>query len=103
MDRTYKAGRPTTGWTKGKKVTDIVKLIPGTVLIDVSHQFKAENLIVIVRPNKGFTKRDDIVYYKWMTPKGKRYNINGDTAALWDWELTGQNEYFLAEKEKVTA
>jgi hypothetical protein len=49
--RTYAAGRPTNGWDKGERVTDDKSVKPGDVLIMVSNQFKAENLIRVIERN----------------------------------------------------
>lgn len=46
--RTYKQGRPTNGWDRGEQITDVADVKPGDVLITVSHQFQAENLVRVV-------------------------------------------------------
>ncbi len=43
-NRIYTAGRPTTGFRRGKKIIDTAEVQVGDTLIGVSHQFKAENL-----------------------------------------------------------
>ena len=47
-DRLYEDGRSTQGWKKGARVRDLAVLTDGTVLIDISHAFKSENLAVVI-------------------------------------------------------
>lgn len=46
--RTYERGRPTNGWEKGERITNISQINPGDVLISINKQFKAENLIRVL-------------------------------------------------------
>ena len=46
--RTYEKGRPTNGWDKGERITDTAQVKPGDVLIAVSNQFQAENLVRVI-------------------------------------------------------
>ena len=45
----FRAGRPTVGWTRGKQITASDQVKPGDVLIAVSYQFQAVNLVRVVR------------------------------------------------------
>lgn len=46
--RTYEKGRPTNGWERGERITDPAQVKPGDVLIAVSNQFSAENLVRVI-------------------------------------------------------
>lgn len=45
--RAYKAGRPTTGWRKLERITNLNQVAPGAVCIMDSHQFEATNLVMV--------------------------------------------------------
>jgi hypothetical protein len=77
--RTYKAGRPITGWTYGKRVTSVGQLKVGDYLIGDSHQFHATNLyrvtkiipdksrfcVIYVRPNRRTTKEREMCVWNY--------------------------------------
>lgn len=89
--RIYKAGRPTTGFRRGEKITDPAEVKVGDKLIGVSHQFKAENLYRVTE-HKG--DRFHVVYIQ---PNGRE--ADGDEMCVWAFNLTlpGQ-EWFRAER-----
>jgi hypothetical protein len=95
--RQYEGGRSTKGWHKGEKVTGIAKLEVGTILIAVSHQFEAENLVAII-PTPNELPQCSIRYWRYVQPDGKP--TGEPEAALWEWELTvASGEYFIAAKQ----
>jgi hypothetical protein len=89
MSRIYKAGRPTTGFRRGQKITDTAEVHVGDKLIGVSHQFKAQNLYLVTAQMKD---RFLVVYIK---PNGRK--ADGDEMCIWAFNLTlpGQ-EWFRA-------
>lgn len=102
--RTYLDGRSTLGWCKGQKVTKYSTLKPGMLLIMVSHQFQADNLIKITPP-PALRIDSDVCYYVYAKPDGKP---TGESAmALWKHEVegpwqtkAGPREFFLAKKSR---
>ena len=88
--RIYEAGRPTTGFRRGKKITDPAEVQVGDTLIGVSHQFKAENLYRVT-DHKG--DRFTVVYIE---ANGRK--ADGGEMCVWAFNLTlpGQ-EWFRAE------
>ena len=46
--RVYENGRSTIGWRKGNRIKSIKQVKIGDVLIGVSHQFKAENMYLVI-------------------------------------------------------
>jgi hypothetical protein len=95
--RVHQQGRSTDGWRKGEKVTSLDQLRKGTVLIAVSHQFRAENLVqIVLSPSFPFNR--DIVHWVYVSPDLKQ--IDGESKALWSFELGGDgNEWFIAARE----
>ena len=87
--RIYKAGRPTTGFRRGDKITDTAEVQVGDKLICVSHQFTAENLYRVTK-HKG-----DRFYVIYIQPNGQK--ADGDEMCIWAFNLTlpGQ-EWFRA-------
>ena len=96
MSRTYTQGRPTTGWRKGAKVTELAQVRAGDVLFAVCHQFKAENLVQVteVRPDL------DTFSWEYVTPEGKLTGEYGGAAHGFELSGTeaGPREYFKAVK-----
>ena len=64
--RIHKAGRPTTGFRRGTKITDPAEVQVGDTLIGVSHQFKAENLYRVT------THKGDRFYVVYVQPNGQK-------------------------------
>jgi hypothetical protein len=97
MSRTYTGGRPTTGWRKGEKVTDLAQVRAGDVLIAVCHQFKAENL---VRVEEVLTDLETF-HWEYITPEGKLTGEYGGGAHGFELSLSaiGFREYFQAIKQ----
>jgi hypothetical protein len=91
----YKAGRPTTGFRRGKKIIDTAEVHVGDKLIGVSHQFKAENLYRVTAHKRD---RFTVIYIE---PNGRK--ADGDEMCVWEFNLTlpGQ-EWFRAVRQKVT-
>jgi hypothetical protein len=91
--RIYEAGRPTTGWRRGEQITDYTQVKPGDVLIAVSHQFKAENLVRVVKRELPFPPGFD---YEYVDCKTLRHS-DGHTMFCWNFELAGpQHAYYRA-------
>lgn len=88
-ERTYKAGRETTGWRKGERVTSLAQLRAGDILIKDSHQFKATNLVrvraVLGSPSPGFD-------YQRVKPDGSIIVVPVMFAR--DYELKGSDATF---------
>ena len=87
--RTYAKGRPTNGWERGELITTFADLQHGELLIHVSHQFQAENLIRIVPLPEEFVGHKDagrIFYYEYVNCHTLQRS-DGDAMACWDWEL----------------
>jgi hypothetical protein len=96
--RIYAKGRSTEGWRRGERVTSLDQLQEGTVLVSVSHQFEAENLIRITATNSPANQvRRQIVYWAYVSPE---LEMLEDGGAIWEFELKGPiREYFLAVRE----
>jgi hypothetical protein len=87
-DRKYIRGRATAGWERGERITSPAQLKPGDYVIEVSHQFKAENLARVVPLPEGFSpvNSDAGFYSEWAdNVSGKRYD--GQTMFTWHWEF----------------
>jgi hypothetical protein len=92
--RIYERGRSTSGWTRGEPITRPDQLKPGDLLIAVSHQFQAENLIrVVVSP----IPIPDLFYCEYVTPDTLRRSDH-EEMAVWDHELAEphRKEFFRA-------
>ncbi len=90
QSRIYNAGRPTTGFRRGKKIFDTAEVQVGDTLIGVSHQFQAENLYPVT-DHKG--DRFSVVY---IHPNGRK--ADGDEMCIWEFNLTmPAQEWFRAE------
>ena len=94
--RTYANGGPTSGWERGELVTTLADVKPGDVLIHVSHQFQAENLIRVVPTPEGFSGHAKDVgrlfHYEFVDACTLRRS-EGDVKACWDWELFWAHRY----------
>lgn len=91
--RIYKAGRPTTDFRRGTKITDTAEVQVGDTLICVSHQFKAENLYRVTT-HKG--DRFSVVYIQ---PDGQK--ADGGEMCVWAFNLTlPAQEWFRAVQQK---
>jgi hypothetical protein len=87
--RIYKAGRPTTGFRRGEKITDPAEVHVGDKLIALSHRFKAENLYRVTA-HKG-----DRFYVVYIQPDGR--NADGGEMCVWGFDLTAaREEWFRA-------
>lgn len=98
--RTYEKGRPIIGWFKGKRLRTAEGLKAGQVLIMVSHQFQAENLVKVVRPPKKMLLGGFM--YVYASPNGKPTADpqNADGMFLHEHELGMDHvEVFLASRE----
>jgi hypothetical protein len=89
QNRIYKAGRPTTSYHRGEKITDPAKVQIGDTLIGVSHQFEAENLYRVT------DHKEDRFQVVYVQPNGR--NADGGEMCVWAFNLTlpGQ-EWFRA-------
>lgn len=100
--RIYKNGRSTDGWTRMKRVRKIEDIKVGSVYVAVSDQFKAENLVKIVRLPKGFIPSKDRKYFVYAKPSGracgKGDGNQGSTMCLWYFELD-HHRFFEAVKK----
>ncbi len=91
--RIYKAGRPTTGFRRGTKITDPAEVQVGDTLIGVSHQFEAQNLYRVTN-HKG--DRFTVIYIK---PNGSK--ADGGEMCVWGFDLTAPTqEWFRAVRNK---
>jgi len=95
MARSYENGRPTTGWHKGERITSPKQVKPGDVLIGVSHQFKAENLyLVIPSPHPESPHHDQGFYVQYIKPDLTPTATDSEPQWVWDFDLSGQMEMF---------
>lgn len=100
MTRTYEKGRPTTGWRKGKRITSPEQVKPGDVLIGVSHQFKAENLYLVMPSPYPPTPHDDQGFYvRYAKPDLSPEFPDFQPQWVWGFMLAASSEWFNAEKE----
>ena len=76
-NRIYERGRSTLGWTRGQPITRLNQLKPGDLLIAVSHQFRAENLIRVVASP---TPIPDMFYCEYVTPDTLRRSDHEEMA-----------------------
>lgn len=93
-NRIYERGRSTLGWTRRQQITRLNQIKPGDVLIAVSHQFRAENLVrVVLSPIPDI----DVFYCEYVTPD-TLVRSDHDHMAVWDHELTAptRKEFFRA-------
>jgi hypothetical protein len=98
MSRTYANGRPTTGWRKGRRITGPEQVKPGDVLIGVSHQFKAENLyLVIPSPCPPCPHYGQGFYVRYALPDLSPEFPDFQPQWVWDFMLIGENEWYRAE------
>jgi hypothetical protein len=93
--RTYQGGLSTKGWTKGTRIMEPKRLMPGDVLIQIVHKQQKENLIQI----KKITA--NLFHYVYVRPtlsepKGQELKA-GDLVDL------NVNEYYLAESNAKIA
>lgn len=100
MTRTYARGRPTTGWREGKSITSPEQVKPGDVLIGVSHQFKAENLYVVVPSPYPPAPHDDQGFHVGyaqpdLTPEYPDFQPQW----VWEFMLARPYEWYGAERE----
>lgn len=93
MARIYKLGRPTTGWARGKQITDASQVKPGDVLIAVSHAFKAVNLVRVVQRDHPLPAGFNFEYADCRTLR----DSDGGTMFCHNFELAGpQYAYYRA-------
>jgi hypothetical protein len=91
--RTYDKGRPTKGWARGEQITDAAQVKPGDVLIALSHQFQAENLVRVLTRDRPFPVGFD---YEYVDCKTLRHS-DGWTMFCHNFELGGpQHTYYRA-------
>jgi len=68
-----------TGWVQGDIVASLAGLTVGTVLLDVSDQFDAQNLLTITRVGNDILAPENVVYGRFVSPvDGKTQRANGD-------------------------
>lgn len=87
-------------WDQGEQVTRLADLKVGDILLELSYQFRAQNLVRITRLDdlKG-REPGTIVYGMFVDPDDtSRRRMGGDHEfAIWDFELRGpQRHYFRA-------
>ena len=93
--RIYKAGRPTTGYRRGKQILIPAEVQVGDRLIGVSHQFEAENLYRVT-DHQG--DRFTVIY---ILPNGRK--ADGGEMCVWAFNLTlPTQEWFRAVRRKAT-
>jgi hypothetical protein len=91
--RTYEKGRPTNGWDKGERITDTAQVKPGDVLIAVSNQFQAENLVRVIERECPIGDGFD---YQYADPRTLERS-DGGTMFCHGFMLAGpQQEYYRA-------
>jgi hypothetical protein len=94
--RTYKKGRPTTGWYKVERITSPEQVKPGDVLIGVNHQFKAENLyLVISSPHPQSPQHDQGFYVRYVQPDLTPTPTDFQPLWIWGFQLE-EDEWFQA-------
>ena len=97
--RLYEQGRSTKGWRKGQKITSISELIVGMIVIKVSHQFKAENLVVI-SPVPNEIPGRPIRYCRYVKPDGTPTWDGHEDTAIWDFEVAESQEQNLQQYQR---
>ncbi len=93
MARVYGAGRPTTGFRRGRQIRDPSEVQVGDILIGLSHQFKSQNLYRVTR-----TKLDRffVVYVK---PDGSECLGEIGEMCIWGFDLSEESkEWFRAAR-----
>ena len=92
-ERTYQRGRPTNGWQRGERIIDPAQVKPGDVLIAVSNQFRAENLVRALERDHLIPGGFDYEYADCRTLK----RSDGGRMFCHGFELAGpQHEYYRA-------
>ncbi len=83
-------GRGFGSFTKGEKVTSLLDMKYGEMLLEYSHQFDSQNIIRItnVRPHD-FTDPGEIIYARFVNPQNPS-EFAGIEFAIWDFELSGK-------------
>ena len=100
MIRTYERGRPTTGWRQGNRITSPEQVKPGDVLIGVSHQFKAENLYLVIPSPDPPTPHDDQGFYvRYAKPDLTPEYPDFQPQWVWEFTLAGPTEWYKAERK----
>jgi hypothetical protein len=91
MARVYSAGRPTTGFRRGRRIRDPFEVQVGDVLIGLSHQFRAQNLFRVTKVGLG---RFYVVY---INPDGTERIGEIGEMCVWGLELARKSkEWFRA-------
>jgi hypothetical protein len=94
-DRTYGRGRPTAGWERGERITDVSQVKPGDHVIEVCHQFQAENLaLVIPRPDEFSPIHDGQGFYSVWANNQTGERTGPEMMFTWDFELGGERREF---------
>ena len=90
-DRIFERGRSTLGWSRGERIYRLDQLKPGDILIAVSHQFRAENLLrVVASPSPN----PNVLYCEYVRPDTLRRSDH-EEMAVWDHDLTAQRTEFF--------
>jgi hypothetical protein len=104
MARTYEKGRPTTGWRKDQRITSPEQVQLGDVLIGVSHQFKAENLYLVIPTPHPPTPHDDQGFYvRYARPDLSPEFADFQPQWVWEFMLAGPDEWYRGIRREPTS
>ena len=90
--RTYKLGRPITGWAYGKRIKTAKQVKVGYILIGDSHQFKATNLYRVISVN-AYPYIGPPFHVEYIAPNRRR---EGYDMAVWLFE---NSAFYLAHRQ----
>ncbi len=95
------------GWVLGALVASLADLKVGDVLLEVSDQFDAQNLMTVTRVGNDINPPAEIVYGRFVDPKDVHsQRANGDHEfAVWDFMLGEhwQRTLYHVSRETATA
>ncbi|MFP3637582.1 hypothetical protein [Paraburkholderia sp. SIMBA_054] len=85
-----------TGWSQGDRLTSLSDVKVGDVLLNISDQFDAQNLVRITRTGNDIVSRDEIAYGVFCDPVDvANTRARGDLEfSIWSFELQGTRQAY---------
>lgn len=78
-----------SGWRLGEQIVRVADMAIGQVVLAVSEQFDAQNLVLITKRGNGIATEAEIAYGRFVDPAdGSSPRVPGDdTFAIWDFQV----------------
>lgn len=92
---------PIHGWEQGEKIRDIANVKVGDLMLEVSHQFQAQNMVRITSLSKRDFQKDEICYGIFVNPDMTSNPRMGGDAEMAIWQSDFRHplrEYFAVTK-----